>query len=100
MLETIREYARRKLEDAGEAGQIRDRHLAYYVRLGEEAEPELFSLRHMHWIHWLEVEMDNIRAALERSMDGEAGEDPQQAEARRDTGLRLAGSLIWGLERA
>ncbi len=100
MLETIREYARKRLEDAGEMGQIRDRHLAYYVRLGAEAEPELFSLRHMYWIRWLEAEMDNIRAALERSTDGDAGESLQRAESRLDTGLRLAGSLIWGLERA
>lgn len=43
MLETIRQYAREKLIEAGEEATLRQRHLDYYVQLSERAEPELVS---------------------------------------------------------
>src|SRR6185503_18293121 len=42
MLETIRQYAREKLLEAGESEILRNRHLTYYVKLTKQAEPELF----------------------------------------------------------
>src|SRR5215210_5399636 len=41
LLETVRQYAREKLSESGEAGQASERHAGYYLALAEEAEPEL-----------------------------------------------------------
>jgi predicted ATPase/DNA-binding winged helix-turn-helix (wHTH) protein len=40
MLETVRQYAQERLQDAGEGEAARDRHLAYFVALAEQAEAE------------------------------------------------------------
>ena len=39
MLETIREYAREKLEESGEAEKIKRAHAEYFLALAEEANP-------------------------------------------------------------
>src|SRR5437762_4970678 len=41
LLETVRQYARDRLLESGEAEALRDRHLAYFLTLAEQAEPEL-----------------------------------------------------------
>ncbi|MEO7840163.1 MAG: tetratricopeptide repeat protein, partial [Anaerolineales bacterium] len=75
MLETIRQYAREKLLEAGGSEVIRDRHLAYFVKLVELAEPELFRSNQVFWLNKLDDELDNLRRALEWSLtaDVEAG---------------------------
>jgi len=89
MLETVREYALERLarEPAGqgEADATRRRHAAYYLALGEEAEPHLAGERQMPWLARLAREHDNLRAALDWSL-GE-GSEPLAA-------LRLA-AAIW-----
>ena len=80
MLETIREYALRKLPELPEA---RDRHLNFYMQLVEEIEPGLHGVEQALWLNRLELEHDNIRAALDWSLAGGALE----------SGLRLAGAL-------
>src|SRR5205823_13073508 len=40
LLETVRQYARERLRESGEES-VRGRHLAYYLRLAEEAAPYL-----------------------------------------------------------
>ncbi len=65
MLETIRQYARDKLIEAGEAANQRDRHLDYFLKYLEEAEPGLRSDEAFAWFDRLEVDYDNIRAATE-----------------------------------
>ncbi|HSL28177.1 MAG TPA: tetratricopeptide repeat protein, partial [Anaerolineales bacterium] len=68
MLETIRQYAREKLLDgAGSAGveSLRQKHLAYFVKLTEQAEPELLRSNQVFWLNRLEEEVDNLRLALE-----------------------------------
>jgi predicted ATPase len=44
MLETIREYARERLDEAGETDQLRQRHRDYFIALAERAEPRLKGL--------------------------------------------------------
>ena len=75
MLETIRQYAREKLLEAGGSEVIRQQHLAYFVKLVEQAEPELIRSNQVYWIHRLDDELDNLRAALEWALasDVEAG---------------------------
>jgi predicted ATPase/class 3 adenylate cyclase len=65
MLETIRQYAREKLLEMGGGEVVRDRHLAYFVKLVEQAEPELYRSQQARWLNRLEDEIDNLRSALE-----------------------------------
>ena len=62
MLETIREYALSQLADAGEDGELRGRHAAYFANLAEEIEPQLQSSPEA--IARLSADHDNCRAAL------------------------------------
>jgi len=71
LLETIRQYARDKLMESGEALEIRNRHLDYHVRLAEEAEKYLYSSTAGTWVNRLEAEYDNLRAAIEWGMDND-----------------------------
>jgi len=69
LLETIRQYARDKLMESGEAEEIRNRHLDYHVRLTAIAEPQLNSITALAWMNRLEAEYDNLRAAIEWGLD-------------------------------
>jgi predicted ATPase len=65
MLETIRQYARDKLIESGEIAALRDRHLDYFLRLSEQAEPGLRTGMVFEWFERLAADYDNIRAAIE-----------------------------------
>jgi predicted ATPase/class 3 adenylate cyclase len=66
LLETIRQYARDKLLEAGEGEGTRDRHLAYYLEMAETASPQLRTrANELQWLKLLETEYDNIRTAIE-----------------------------------
>ena len=69
LLETIRQYAYEKLSESGEAEGIRDRHLAFYLRFAEDAEPRLRNGEQVMWLERVETEYDNLRAALEWSLE-------------------------------
>ena len=45
MLETIREFAAERLEELPDVSELRDRHAAWFVALGERARPELDARR-------------------------------------------------------
>ncbi len=64
LLDTVRQYAREKLSDAGESATPRDRHLDYYLGLSEHAESQLRSAGRLEWSQRLKVDLDNLRAAL------------------------------------
>jgi len=81
--ETIRQYARDKLFEAGEAAQLRDRHLEFFLRFAEEAEPKLHGSEQLTWFNILETEHDNFRTAL----------DWANASGPVQEGLRLASAL-------
>jgi predicted ATPase/class 3 adenylate cyclase/predicted negative regulator of RcsB-dependent stress response len=83
-LETIRAYSRERLFESGRSRFVRDRHLAYYLLLAEEAEPYLRTGDQVHWLDLLETELDNLRYAMEWSLSGKAL-----------AGLRLASALRW-----
>jgi tetratricopeptide (TPR) repeat protein len=82
MLETIREYARERLAEAGELERAQERHLASYLALAEAAEPLLSTSDQRVWLDRLEQDHDNLRAALAWAVD----HDPEGA-------LRLSGAL-------
>ena len=85
LLETVRQYARERLNDSGEIERVRDRHLEYYVRLCEEAYPHIHGAGRLGWTSRLKREYDNIREAMEWAF---------QDAALAEQGLRIATALI------
>ncbi len=83
LLETIRQYALEKLLTAGETESVRSQHLAYYLALAETAAPQLRTGDQLRWLAQLDIEHDNLRAALQWA----AG------SAWPEVGLRLTGAL-------
>lgn len=83
MLETIREYGLECLAASGEANAVAAAHARYYVGLAEQAEPQLTGRTQRAWLQRLDLEHDNLRAALRWSLD----------HGRADLALRLSGSL-------
>ena len=69
MLETIREYARRKLAEDPSAERVRDRHGEYFRELAEEAERHLHGPNQMEWFDRLEGDYENFRITLTRLME-------------------------------
>lgn len=64
MLETIRAYARERLDDAGERDRIRLAHADYFARLAETADPHLRRAEQLEWLARLGVEQGNLTAAV------------------------------------
>jgi len=95
MLETIRDYSREKRLETIEDSAARDRHLEIFLQLAEQVEPLLQADDQVIWFDRLQLELDNIRAAIEWSMAAGDPDEAQQSESRIEAGLRLAGSLAW-----
>jgi len=89
MLQTIREFGLERLEGDEEAPTIVRRHAAYFLALVERAEPELRGPASERYLDALEVEHDNLRAALAWAITQDEGE----------TALRLVAALwrFWHL---
>src|SRR5262249_38086646 len=84
-LETIRQYGREKLLASGEAEQVRDRHLDFFLRFAEQAEPKLRGAEQLACLECVESEHDNLRAALACSLES----------GKSDCALQLAGALSY-----
>ncbi len=81
--ETIREYGSECLAKTGEAPYIRRQHAIYFLRFAEQIEPELLGPDQEVWLDRLESELENLRAALEWSLE----------TSDVEIGLRLGGAL-------
>ena len=64
LLETVRQYAGRRVAEEGETTGLRSAHAAWCRSLAEEAAPELSGARQGLWFARLEAEHNNFRAAL------------------------------------
>ena len=82
LLEPVRQYAREKLGASGEAETVGHRHAEFFLDMAEEAEPKLKGSRQVEWLDRLEIEHDNLRAALSWALGREI-----------DLGPRMAGAL-------
>jgi predicted ATPase/DNA-binding winged helix-turn-helix (wHTH) protein len=84
MLETIREYAREKLQASAEDTFTRRAHAAYCLVLAEEEATEQSGADRAEWLERLALEHDNFRAGLEWLTETEEAE----------WGLRLGAALF------
>ncbi|WP_241031376.1 ATP-binding protein [Rhodococcus koreensis] len=90
LLETLREYGREKLQEAGEDSQLRRRHRDWYKKMALRAEVEWISPSQVELITRLQREQTNLREALKFSMT-----DPTESES----GVEIAAALypFWRL---
>jgi tetratricopeptide (TPR) repeat protein len=116
LLETVRQYAWERLGETEGGSPFRTQHQEFFVALAEEAEPRLVGPEQAAWLHRLEREHDNLRAALEWGLEegkreegkrkrekggkesGEAARGDQSEIGNRkseiaEAALRIAGSL-------
>lgn len=63
MLETVKAYAREKLEASGELEGAVERHLRFYVRFAKEVTPRLIGPEQSVWMRKVDVEHDNVQVA-------------------------------------
>jgi predicted ATPase/DNA-binding XRE family transcriptional regulator len=80
MLDTVREFG----EELREREHTDRKHLEYFLKMAEEAEPELGSAAQHSWIERLAREHDNIRAASQRVL----------ARGDAEPALRIGGA-VW-----
>ena len=64
LLETIRMFGAERLTEAGDADAIRLRHARAYLALAEEAARHMPGRDQVPWLDRLDIEHDNVRAAL------------------------------------
>ena len=84
LLESVKHYGEERLREAGEEVRVRDRHLAFYLALAEEAEPQLLGAEQGAWEVRLEIEQPNLLLAHTACEHTESGPT---------AGLRLAFAL-------
>jgi predicted ATPase/class 3 adenylate cyclase len=65
MLETLREYARERLEESGEGETIRGRHAEFFVGDPQDSEQYWPPQESSEPIQRINIEIENIRAALD-----------------------------------
>ena len=74
MLETIRDYAREKLDLAGGSAAAAAQHCDYFFKMAKRANLGLKGPEQADWIWRLETEHDNVRGAMALALSG--GVDP------------------------
>jgi predicted ATPase/DNA-binding SARP family transcriptional activator len=84
MLETVLQYARRRLEESGEYDDVRRRHARHVASLIDEAEPHLTRPERRVWVERLLADLENIRDALDWTREHEA-----------HLHVRMVGQLWW-----
>jgi predicted ATPase/class 3 adenylate cyclase len=84
MLESIRQYARDRLFEAGEGETLRDHHAEYFTEFGEQMAETLEGPDMLDWLDPFLRDLDNAKTAREWAV-----------ESRLDLALRMAwGSML------
>jgi predicted ATPase len=71
LLETVREYAAARLAESDAVQSVRRRHAAYFLAFAEHARTFARGPREKEWLDRLDVELDNLRAALELALESQ-----------------------------
>lgn len=77
LLEPIREYARERLEQSGDADDAMLRYARTFADFADAAYDEFDTGPREHWLERSESELDNVRAAMRWTLD--AGSEPEVA---------------------
>ena len=85
-LETVRQYARERLVQAGAADRLRERHFEFFFNEFRGALPILRHHGQLPCLRRLRIEQENVRAALEWALT---------SPALAEKGVELAGALFW-----
>jgi predicted ATPase/DNA-binding SARP family transcriptional activator len=83
MLATVREYALEALAARGRLEEMQTLHAEYYLAVAEHASGELEGGEQARWLDRLELDLDNVRAALGFAFES----------GRVELGLRIAAGL-------
>ena len=86
LLETVRQYALMRFAEAGGSARLSERHFAFFFT---EFRDVLRLTRHHEqpdWLRRLQMEQENVRAALEWAL---------ARPALADQAVELAGALFW-----
>ncbi len=93
LLETLREYAHKKLEENGGLERVRQSHCDYYLKFAQAARPHLAKGGEQAiWLDRMEHEHNNLRAALAWTV-----ETPERAASAMELGWAV--HVFW-LERS
>ena len=85
LLDTVRQYAWERLEEAGESEYVNRGHAEHFATVADTAEAALRGPEQVLWLERLAMEIDNMRSAL--------------AFARDHRAARLGLRICWGLWR-
>ncbi|MFF3224408.1 BTAD domain-containing putative transcriptional regulator [Nocardia suismassiliense] len=85
LLESVAAFSLDRLAEAGEFDAVHRAHHRYYLTLAEQAAPELHGADQQRWLHRLDAEAANLRAALAGFVRAGAA----------DEALRLVSALAW-----
>jgi non-specific serine/threonine protein kinase len=83
MLDVVREFGLERLKK--KTRTLQRRHAEFFAWFAERAEPDLTSPRKDLWLDRLEIDHDNLRAALEWCLQ----------EGETELALGMAGALFW-----
>lgn len=84
MIESVWQYVREKLDEAGEFDQLRERHLAWFLKQAGMISPALEGPEIARWLEKADAERNNFRLALDWAM---------KSPATVRAGLRLSAYL-------
>jgi predicted ATPase/class 3 adenylate cyclase len=94
--ETMRQYARERLDALGEQDVVRARHARYFVTLAEAVAVGVTGRDEQHWVHTADVELANLRAALDWSVaTGDADLAMRESVALGRFGLARLTYKVW-----
>jgi non-specific serine/threonine protein kinase len=85
-LETVRQYARERLVQAGAADRLRERHFEFFFNEFRGVLPILRHHNQLPCLRRLRIEQENVRAALEWALT---------SASLAEKGVELAGALFW-----
>jgi predicted ATPase/DNA-binding SARP family transcriptional activator len=85
LLESVADYCRERLDEAGERDRVRRRHDGYYTEFAERAATHLYGRAQRRWLERLDRETPNIRRALEGAV----------RDRQPDRALRLVNAMAW-----